>query len=70
MLRFLKLPHGLSFFIDRVIPKEGLYTYNMHNIVEKRFSINIVPVRSQGGLLVLSNLHTRKHNVKAFGLQF
>jgi hypothetical protein len=29
-----------------------LYVYNMHNIVEKHFSISIGPVWSLGGLLV------------------
>jgi hypothetical protein len=38
--------------IDRVILVDGLYVYNMHNIVEKHFRISISPVRSQGGSLV------------------
>jgi hypothetical protein len=38
---------------NRVIQEEGLYVYNMHNIVEKDFSMTIAPVRSRGGSLVL-----------------
>jgi hypothetical protein len=30
--------------IDRLIRKEGLYIYNMHNIKEKHFSIGITLV--------------------------
>jgi hypothetical protein len=30
--------------MGRVIQEEGLYVYNMHNIVEKHFNINITPV--------------------------
>jgi hypothetical protein len=45
------------FLIDEVIQEEGLYVYNIHNIVEKQFSINIVPVRSEGGMLVCNKLH-------------
>jgi hypothetical protein len=41
-------------FLNRVIQEEGLYVYNMHNIVEKHFNIGIAPVRSQGGLLVFN----------------
>jgi hypothetical protein len=41
-----------SFLIDRVIQKEGLNVYNMHNIVEKHFSISNAPVRSRGGLSI------------------
>jgi hypothetical protein len=32
------------FIIDRVIKEKVLYLYNMHNIVEKHFSIGIEPV--------------------------
>jgi hypothetical protein len=35
-----------------VIQEEGLYVYNMHNIVEKHFSISITPVHSSGRSLV------------------
>jgi hypothetical protein len=44
-----------SFLIDRMIQEEGLFDYNMHNIVEKHLSISIAPVRSRGGLLVNNN---------------
>jgi hypothetical protein len=40
------------FFIDRVIQEEG-FVYNLHNIVEKLFSISIAPVGSRGGSLVI-----------------
>jgi hypothetical protein len=39
-----------------VIQAEDLCVYNMHNIVEKRFSISIAPVRSQGGSLVFNKI--------------
>jgi hypothetical protein len=41
------------FLIDRVIQEEGLYAYNMQNVVGKHLSISIAPVRSQGGSLVI-----------------
>jgi hypothetical protein len=34
------------FLIDRVIQEEGLYIYNMHNIVKKHFRISIVPCKA------------------------
>jgi hypothetical protein len=37
-----------------VIQEEGLYAYNMHNILEKHFSISIAPVRNRAGLLVMN----------------
>jgi hypothetical protein len=43
------------FLIDRVIQGVGLYVYNMHYVVEKRFCNNIAPVRSRGGSLVDNN---------------
>jgi hypothetical protein len=43
-----------GFLIDRVIQEEGFYVYNMHNVVDKHFSISIVPVQSRGGSLVIS----------------
>jgi hypothetical protein len=33
--------------------EEGLRLYNMHNTIEKHFSINIALVRSQGGSLII-----------------
>jgi hypothetical protein len=38
--------------IDKVILEEGLYVYNMHNIVQKDFSFSIAPVQSRSGSLV------------------
>jgi hypothetical protein len=35
-----------------VILEEGLYVYNIHNIVDKYFSISIAPVQNQSGSLV------------------
>jgi hypothetical protein len=43
------------FFINKVIQEEGLYVCNMHNIVEKHFTISIAPVRSRGGSTVFNN---------------
>jgi hypothetical protein len=40
-------------FLNRVIPEEGLYVYNISNIVKKHFSISIESVRSRGGSLVI-----------------
>jgi hypothetical protein len=40
------------FLIDRVIQEKDSYVYNMHNIVEKQFSISIVPERSRAWSLV------------------
>jgi hypothetical protein len=40
--------------IDIVIQEEGLYVYNMHNIVRKHYSISIAPERSQVGSLVFN----------------
>jgi hypothetical protein len=39
------------FLIDRTIQEEGLYVliYNMYNIVDKHFSISIVPVQTGAG---------------------
>jgi hypothetical protein len=37
------------FLIDREIQEEGLYVYNMHNIVEKHFCISIAAMQSQDG---------------------
>jgi hypothetical protein len=51
MLRSLNyLPEfDMVFLIDKVIQEQGLlYVYNMHNMVEKHFSISIAPVRSRG----------------------
>jgi hypothetical protein len=31
----------LMLLIDTMIQEEGLYVYNMHNIVEKHFSITL-----------------------------
>jgi hypothetical protein len=42
------------FVLDRVIRKEGLYVYDMHNVVEKYLSIGIAPVRNRGGSLVIN----------------
>jgi hypothetical protein len=39
-----------------VIQEEGLCVYNMHNIVEKHFSINIALMRSRGGSLVSNKI--------------
>jgi hypothetical protein len=36
-------------FTDSVIQREGLYVYNIHNIVEKHVSIIIAHVQSRGG---------------------
>jgi hypothetical protein len=39
----------MRFFIDRVIQKEGLYLYRMHNIVENLcISIALVPDAGAG----------------------
>jgi hypothetical protein len=35
--------------IDRMIHEVGLYVYNMHNKVERHFSISIAHVRSRAG---------------------
>jgi hypothetical protein len=35
------------FLIHNVIYEEGLYAYNMHNRVEKHFSIRVALVRSR-----------------------
>jgi hypothetical protein len=49
----LKLPKRCCCgFLKRVTQEEGLYVYNMHNKVEKYFTINIAPVRSRGWSLV------------------
>jgi hypothetical protein len=45
------------FLIDRVFQEEGLYVYNMNNLVEKHFSISIEPVKSWGGLLVFNKCY-------------
>jgi hypothetical protein len=45
------------FLIDTMIQEQGLYAYNIHNIVEKHFSISITPVRNRGGSLVLLYLN-------------
>jgi hypothetical protein len=34
--------------------EESLNVYNMHNIIEKHFSISITPVRSRGGSLIMN----------------
>jgi hypothetical protein len=41
-----------GFLINRVIKEEDLYVYNMHNKVEKHFSVSIAPVRSRDDSLV------------------
>jgi hypothetical protein len=43
------------FLIDRVIQEEGLYVFNMQNILEKHFSISIALVRRRGRSLVYYN---------------
>jgi hypothetical protein len=35
------------------------YVYNMHNMVEKHFSISIAPVQSRGGSLVVNNFNLK-----------
>jgi hypothetical protein len=40
-------------FLDRQIQEEGLYVYNVHNIVEKHFSVSVTPVRSQVAILAI-----------------
>jgi hypothetical protein len=49
-----KIPNAFVaiFSIDKVIPLESLYVYNIHNLETKHYSIYIAPVQSQGGLLV------------------
>jgi hypothetical protein len=44
------------FLIDRVIQEEGLYVYNMQNLVSKHITNSIAPVRNRGGSLVYNNL--------------
>jgi hypothetical protein len=41
------------FLIDIMVLEGGSYVCNVHNIVEKYFSISIAPVQSRGGSLVV-----------------
>jgi hypothetical protein len=41
----------MSFFYGQSNQEEGVSVYNIHNIVEKHFSVSIAPVQSRGGLL-------------------
>jgi hypothetical protein len=40
------------FLTDKVTQEEGVFVYNMHNIVEQHFSFGIAPLRCRGGSLV------------------
>jgi hypothetical protein len=42
-------------FFNRMIQEEGLYVFNIHNIVNKHFSISIA-VRSRGESLVINKM--------------
>jgi hypothetical protein len=46
-------------FLNRWSDLRGRFIYNMHNIVEKHFSISIAPVRSWGLSLVSNRIHNR-----------
>jgi hypothetical protein len=39
----------LFFLIDRVIQKEGLYLYNMHNILQKHSEYALRPCEAGAG---------------------
>jgi hypothetical protein len=43
-------------YLNRVIQKEGWYVFNMHNILEKYFSIGPASVRSRDGALVVDKV--------------
>jgi hypothetical protein len=45
----------MRFLIERVVQDEGVYVYNVHNIVEKHFSISIAHARGRGRSLVYYN---------------
>jgi hypothetical protein len=49
-----------------VSPEEGLYAYNLHNIVEILFKISIAPMQSQGWSLVIKNKFYNSENGNAY----
>jgi hypothetical protein len=54
----------MRFFVKaRVIHEEGLYVYNMHNIVEKHFNMSFEPVRSWDGLLVKNKAEVLNNSI-------
>jgi hypothetical protein len=55
--------------IDRGSQEEGLYVYNMYNLVEKHFLISIVPVRSRGESL-LRYKKTELESISVIGIVY
>jgi hypothetical protein len=68
MLRSLNYPTDIDvfFFIGKMIQEEGLYVYNINNIVEKHFNICIAPVRRRGESLVIIQARIKSIPISKF----